>query len=281
MAEPSVGPAGPDDPGGPLAGRLEGALHRRLDQTPVDVAGLLAGSHRRARRVRTTRAAVAGAAVVLAIAVPVGHELLLAGPGTTVTPAAMMPSTSHTDRGDRTAFQDRTSRSARTAREIPGSVSFTPSELPSGAVPTDAGFVVAPSTPDDEMEWFVMRGVKCAIEPGHGSVTMRRWTWELPGKGNYVRLTVNRGSERGATRALDMAGRGECQGQSGDTTAGPVTFGDQATLFVDASGGDSQVLFRVGGEVACVDVSGPDAKSLALQLAGPLEERLAALAAGS
>ena len=292
-----------DDSDEELAARLDSALQADLGSTRVDVAALLDGSRRRARRVRSQRIAAMTAVAALVVAVPVSYEVIRPERNRTVQPAAMLPSSSLTAMpwSDRpTPDPTRTPPAAdslpstpvpldskltskpritlkttgSTIYQIPDSVAFTAAELPDGLTlnfdgaganqPTVDGQVCDPGNPK-------------ALRP----ITGRQWSW-VDSSGSMTSTTVNlivTGWKTGTAKAAFgelVANTGYCQWLDPQTVVDFSTpASDQSWSGTSTSSTDTplkygRAVIRIGDLIAGVEVQDANGTDVAVKLAEKL-----------
>jgi hypothetical protein len=296
-----------DDSDELLGARLDAALRADLGSDRVDVATLLVGSHRRARRLRTQRMVTMTAAAVLVVAIPVSYQVLDPHPTGIAPPAAMLPSGSGsavprtaapsahpaptpvvtpTPGNDRKS--GRLSTATRPARSstpeatdslrfkrallIPDWFAFSAAELPSGLVLARTGPII-----DDR----IVEGQACGRPPTWSpeSVAGRQWRWQAKGAGadaRVVTLTVTTWAEDRAAIAFQAALT---------DFKGCGWFGRQTTLSDQSGGSDDErwdatstlagrnygrALIRVGDAIVGIQVSDPDGLDSAAELTADL-----------
>jgi hypothetical protein len=292
-----------DDSDEELAARLDSALQADLGSTRVDVAALLDGSRRRARRVRSQRFAAMAAVAALVVAVPVSYEVIRPERNRTVQPAAMLPSSSLTAMpwSDRpTPDPTRTPEAVdslpstpvpidskltskprvtlkttgSTIYQIPDSVAFTAAELPDGLTlnfdgagakqPTVDGQVCDPGNPQ-------------ALRP----ITGRQWSW-VDSCGSMTSTTVNlivTGWKTGTVKVAFgelVANTGYCQWLDPQTVVDFSTpASDQSWSGTSTSSTDrplkyGRAVIRIGDLIAGVEVQDANGTDVAVKLAEKL-----------
>jgi hypothetical protein len=292
-----------DDSDEELAARLDSALQADLGSARVDVAALLDGSRRRARRVRSQRFAAITAVAALVVAVPVSYEVIRPERNRTVQPVEMLPSSSLTampwsnrPTPDPTRTPEATASLPSTPApndskltskprvtlktagsaiyRIPDSVAFTAAELPDGLTltldvagakqPTVAGQVCDPGNPK-------------AVRP----ITGRQWSW-VDSSGSMTSTTVNlivtgwkTGTGTEAFREL-VANTGYCQWLDPQTVvdfstpASDQTWSGTSTSSANAALKYGRVVVRIGDLIAGVEVQDASGTDVAVKLAEQL-----------
>jgi hypothetical protein len=250
-----------------LAHRLDGALRSGLAGGPVDAQALLAGSHRRATRVRQRRLAGVGAAVALVLAVPVGYEVMHPGASDTAPPAALLPSSPATTAGS----TGRPTGPRPSPVAIPGSLSLTAAELPAGLKPElDLKGANVATVPGQQCQSLAAAGLR--------PVAGRQWTW-TDGSGRTTALTVSlivtRWAPGTGTTAFDdlAADTGYCRwsdpqalrpfAPSGVDDAWAATSSFSTLRYGRAA-------IRIGDLIAAVEVQHPGGVKVAAELAEQL-----------
>jgi hypothetical protein len=294
-----------DDSDELLGARLDAALRADLDTDRVDVATLLAGSHRRARRLHTQRVAAMTAAAVLVVAVPVSYKVIDPHPTGITPPAAMLPSGSgsavprkevpsaHPDpspaatpapddvgkqvRGPRLTSPPRTStptsaklRQLKRAMVIPDWFAFTEAELPPGVVLSRAARSVDNAIVEDQ---------NCGrTQASPHSVAGRQWIWQTKGAGSdaqVVSLTVTSWAEADAATVFKVAISefGSCgwfgRQVTSDQGGAPVNERWSASSTQDGQHYGRAVI-RFGNGIVGIQVRDPDGLNEAAKLADDL-----------
>jgi len=278
-----------------LGSRLDSALRTGLDLKHVDVATLVEGSQRRARRIRTRRMATLAAAAVLVLAVPVGYEVINPGPGSGSQSAAMLPSSSRPGatkaaeqinrRPNPTAIPSAaapaaasSAASSKAGASIPDAFAFTAAELP-------AGLVLDGST--KKVGDLVVDGQDCGgTDKVTQPVVARQWVWSS-NRGKADELTVNltvTAWEAGAAAPAFAAATdatGNCRWEDPQTLRVlPGVSADETWASTSDVPGDlcGRAVLRIGDGIVGIEVVDPTsvvtAAALADKLAGIQADRL-------
>jgi hypothetical protein len=289
------------EPDEELVARLDSALRSDLGSSSVDVVALLAGSHRRARRVRSQRIAVVVAVGALVVAVPVGYEVIRPEPNVIVQSAAMLPSSLLTDvPWSATPTLSATQRPATTRQRqapapigasstskaqaiptptvsavhaVPDSVAFNATELPDLKLNSD---IADPNQP-------TVSGQSCDPGAPNGArpITGRQWAW-VDSSGKMTSTSVNlivTGWKRGTGKlAFDqlVADTGFCRWSDPQTKVDFSTkLSDQSWSGTSVSSVDSalkygRVVIRLGDVIAGIEVQDARGTDAAVKLAGQL-----------
>jgi hypothetical protein len=194
-----------------LAARLDSALRAGLSVNHVDVAALLAGSRRRARRLRSQRVIAMAAAAAMLVAVPVGYEVIRPNPTGLAQPAALLPSALPT-------LRPSTLRPTASAPPTPLVVDLPPNPVPRKSrltstpetslkvtgsavypIPDSLAFTAAELPADLKLDLDVA-GAKQPTVSGQGCdpgnpkaarpITGRQWSW-VDSSGKMTSTTVN------------------------------------------------------------------------------------------
>jgi hypothetical protein len=273
----------------------------------VDVATLLSGSHRRARRLHTQRVAAMTAAAVLVVAIPVSYKVIDPHPTGITPPAAMLPSGSGSavprkvvpsarpdpspaatpapdDVGEPargpSAIPSRqsstpaspSSRQLKRAAAIPDWFAFSEAELPPGVVLSRAARSVDSAIVEDQ---------NCGrTQPSPQPVAARQWIWQTKGAGSDARvvsLTVTSWAEADAATVFKVAISefGSCgwfgrQVTTSDQGGAPVNERWAATSTQDGQYYGRAVI-RLRNGIVGIQVRDPDG----LEEAGKLADDLA------
>jgi hypothetical protein len=247
----------PNDSDEQLGARLDSALQAGLESDQVDVAGLLTGSRRRARRLRSQRITLVAAVAVLMIGVPAGLEVFRPNAGAG-PPAVMLGSTS-------------------APASALGSSRFRPGELP-------PGLVLADQTAHNGLP--IVAGEVCEANGTPASPAGRQWTWQTKNKadGLSVRLVVTHWTPGTAARPFDdlVQSTGSCtwpvpQTVQKFTDARGLSSSDETwSAGSTRSGVDyGRAVIRTGDWIAGVEVRDPSGQAAAVKLAQELAGRLA------
>jgi hypothetical protein len=290
-----------DDSDESLGTRLDSALRAGLDSDQVDVATLLQGTRRRAKRVRTRRTAAVTAVAALVLAVPVGYELLNPQPGATAPPAMILPSSSGSA-GARTLAPTARPNPTAAASAVPPSGPVTPAldlavtgstvtgnvaSLPFTATELPAGLDPTPRLTLNTGEVLVAgqdcgRASSTAV-PDPRPVAGWQWLWSPGPKadaGRRISLTVTGWAAGDAAIAVKntIAGTGHCRWESPQKPYPLTGFPSEeswASTSSDAGHYSARAIVRIGDGIAGIEVQDPDGTAAAAKIAN----RLAAIEA--